>query len=306
MAKKTLIVVVGPTAIGKTRLGIALAKHFSTEVVSADSRQFFKEMSIGTAVPSAEELEAVKHHFIQHISIEENYSVGDYEREALELLSSLFLKKDVVILVGGSGLYVDAVVKGLDNFPQVDPSIRKSLNDKFEAEGLLPLQKQLKDLDPEYYDEVDLQNHHRVIRALEICLGTNRPYSSFRKQEKEPRSFETITIGISAARETVYSRINQRVDIMMSEGLLKEVKDLQSKKELNALNTVGYKELFKHLSGEWTLEQATDEIKKNTRRFAKRQFTWFRKNDETNWFDYQTPPEDIIGFVEEKITPKEL
>ncbi len=302
MNKKYLVVVVGPTAIGKTSLGIELARHFNTEIISADSRQFFKEMTIGTAVPTEDELQAAKHHFIQHISVEEDYSVGDFERDALQKLQELFLKHDVVVMVGGSGLYVDAVVKGLDEFPEVDPNIRENLKKELEEKGLEMLQEELKIKDPEYYSEVDLQNPHRVIRALEICRGTGKPYSAFRKRGAKNRFFDTLYVGLTSEREIVYDRINRRVDIMMQQGLLEEAEALFPQRELNALNTVGYKELFKYLNKEWDLETAVSEIKKNTRRFAKRQYTWFRKNEQINWFDISTPPAKILTFVEEEIT----
>ena len=294
---KTLIGVIGPTAIGKTSLSIELAKHFETEIVSADSRQFYKEMSIGTAVPTDEELTQAPHHFIQHISIEDSYSVGDFEREALQKLNSLFLTHEKLIMVGGSGLYVNAVVHGLDEFPEVDPSIRVALNEKFADSGVQVLQEELKALDPEYYSEVDKDNPHRLIRALEVCLGTGKPYSSFRKNKRPEREFKSILIGLTAERELIYDRINKRVDMMMEQGLLEEVTQLADKKQLNALNTVGYKELFLHLEGKSSLEDAVSEIKKNTRRFAKRQLTWFRKNEEVNWFDFRTPSEEIIKYL---------
>ena len=302
MNKKHLIVVVGPTAIGKTSLGIELARHFKTEIISADSRQFYKEMRIGTAVPSEAELKAAKHHFIQHISIEEEYSVGDFERDGIQRLQELFKEQDVVIMVGGSGLYVDAVVKGLDEFPKVAPVIREDLNKELEENGIEKLQAELKTKDPEYYSEVDLQNPHRIIRALEICRATGKPFSAFRKKGSKNRIFDTLYIGLSAERELVYDRINRRVDLMMEEGLLDEAKELFPRRHLNALNTVGYKELFKFLEKEWELETAVNEIKKNTRRFAKRQFTWFRKNEAINWFEAGSPPSKIISFLEEKIT----
>ncbi|WP_029034649.1 tRNA (adenosine(37)-N6)-dimethylallyltransferase MiaA [Salinimicrobium terrae] len=302
MNKKHLIVVVGPTAIGKTSLGIEIARHFKTEILSADSRQFYKEMKVGTAVPSEAELKAAKHHFIQHISIEEEYSVGDFERDAMHKLQELFQKHDVLVMVGGSGLYVDAVVNGLDEFPEVDPKIRNELKQELEEEGLKKLQEELQRLDPEYYSEVDLQNPHRVIRALEISRGTGKPYSAFRKKNVKNRFFETLYIGLSSERELVYDRINRRVDNMMEEGLLKEAEELFPRRELNALNTVGYKELFKYLDKEWDLETAVSDIKKNTRRFAKRQYTWFRKNRDIHWFETGTPPSEIICFTEEKVT----
>ena len=298
---KTLIAVVGPTAIGKTALSIKLANHYNTEIVSADSRQFYKEMTIGTAVPSKEELSAAKHHFIQNLSVTEDYSVGDFERDGLALLDKLFKVQDIVILVGGSGLYVDAIVKGLNHFPDVDESIRLKLNDCLKNEGLEPLQNQLKTLDPKYFEKVDIHNPHRVIRALEICIGTQKTYTSFLEQDKEERPFNTITVGLEADRTKIYERINDRVDIMMAEGLLKEVKSLESYKNYNALNTVGYKELFNYLDDEWSLEFAISEIKKNTRRFAKRQLTWFKKNSDTLWFNYKTDEQTIIKVIDNKM-----
>ena len=300
MPENTLIIIVGPTAIGKTSLSLSLAEHFSTDIISADSRQFFKEMSIGTAAPTPEELAVAPHHFIHHKSIEEDYSVGDFEREVLEKLEQLFQKHQYLIMVGGSGLYVDAVTKGLDKFPDVAPSVREQLNIDFEENGIEQLQQQLQQLDPEYYSEADIQNPHRLIRALEICIGTGKTYSSFRRNKKAERPFNTIEIGLTAEREIVYDRINRRVDIMMEAGLLEEAKHLYPKKGLNALNTVGYKELFKYFDGEWSLEQAIVEIKKNSRRFAKRQFTWFRKNKNITWFDYCTSPKDIIEYIEKR------
>ena len=298
---KTLIAVVGPTAIGKTALSIKLANHYNTEIVSADSRQFYKEMTIGTAVPSKEELSAAKHHFIQNLSVTEDYSVGDFERDGLALLDKLFKVQDIVILVGGSGLYVDAIVKGLNHFPDVDESIRLKLNDNLKNEGLEPLQNQLKTLDPKYFEKVDIHNPHRVIRALEICIGTQKTYTSFLEQDKEERPFNTITVGLEAERTKIYERINDRVDIMMAEGLLKEVKSLEPYKNYNALNTVGYKELFNYLDDEWSLEFAISEIKKNTRRFAKRQLTWFKKNSDTLWFNYKTAEQTIIKVIDNKM-----
>lgn len=298
---KTLIAVVGPTAIGKTALSIKLANHYNTEIVSADSRQFYKEMTIGTAVPSKEELSAAKHHFIQNLSVTEDYSVGDFERDGLALLDKLFKVQDIVILVGGSGLYVDAIVKGLNHFPDIDESIRLKLNDSLKNEGLEPLQNQLKTLDPKYFEKVDIHNPHRVIRALEICIGTQKTYTSFLEQDKEERPFNTITVGLEADRTKIYERINDRVDIMMAEGLLKEVKSLEPYKNYNALNTVGYKELFNYLDDEWSLEFAISEIKKNTRRFAKRQLTWFKKNSDTLWFNYKTAEQTIIKVIDNKM-----
>ena len=295
---KTLISIVGPTAIGKTALSIKLAQHFKTEIISADSRQFFKEMNIGTAVPSIEEQQAAKHHFIQHISIKDNYSVGDFERDAISKITEIHKKNDVAIMVGGSGLYVKAVTKGLDNFPDVDSNIRLELNERLKNEGLEALQKQLKDLDPIAYNSIAIDNPQRLIRALEICIGTGKPYSSFLTNPEKNRNFKTISIGLDAERSIIYDRINQRVDIMVKNGLLEEVKALLPYKHLNALNTVGYKELFKYFEGEWTLDFAISEIKKNTRRFAKRQLTWFRKDEAIAWFDYTSDINSIIKHIE--------
>ncbi len=298
--KPLLICVVGPTAIGKTALSIELAKAFDTEILSADSRQFFKEMKIGTAVPSSEELAAAPHHFIQNLSIHDDYSVGDFEKDALRLLNDLFSKHNIVIMVGGSGLYIDAVVKGLDVFPEVPAAIREGLNKELEEKGLETLQQELQEADPDYYDRVDIQNPHRVIRALEVCRVSGQPYSSFLNQSHAERPFHTLYIGLQAERETVYERINQRVDIMVTQGLVAEAKALLPYKQLNAMQTVGYRELFRHFDGEWTLEEAISEIKKNTRRFAKRQGTWFKKNPNIHWFDYKTPVLEIVDFVKNK------
>ncbi|QED36396.1 tRNA (adenosine(37)-N6)-dimethylallyltransferase MiaA [Antarcticibacterium arcticum] len=301
MNKPYLISIVGPTGIGKTSLSIQLARAFNSEILSADSRQFFREMHIGTAAPSAEELSAARHHFIQHRSIQENYSVGDFERDALEKIEELFQTYRLLIMVGGSGLYVKSVLEGLDSFPEVDSAIRAALNDKVQQTGLIPLQEQLKNLDPETFEKIDINNPHRVIRALEICLGTGKPYSTFLQQGKSSRNFKALKIGLSAPREVIYDRINQRVDQMLKEGLLQEALGLFAQKDLNALNTVGYKELFEHFEGKTTLEEAVEEIKKNTRRFAKRQLTWFRKEEDIHWFDYTTPASEIISFIENEV-----
>jgi len=298
MKTKYLISIVGPTAIGKTALSIELAQHFETEIISADSRQFFKEMQIGTAAPTSDELSSAKHHFIHHKSIKDEYNVGAFEKDALQCLEKLFQDKDAVIMVGGSGLYVDVITKGLDHFPKVGSNIREKLNKELKTKGLEDLQEQLKALDPVSYNTIAIDNPHRVIRALEICIGSEKPYSSFLNKGKEKRNFKTITVGLTADREMIYNRINQRVNIMMQKGLLEEVKGLLDYKDLNALNTVGYKELFNYLSGEWDLEFATSEIKKNTRRFAKRQLTWFKRNENTLWFDYNVPIEKIITQLE--------
>lgn len=290
-----LITIVGATAIGKTSLSIALAKHFDCEIISCDSRQFYKEMTIGTAVPGQEELTQAKHYFIQNRSIHEDYNVGQFEKDTLELLNELFKKKDTVIMVGGSGLYVDAVLKGLDYFPKVSSEIREKLNKELEDKGIESLQKQLEQLDAETHAVIDLNNPHRVIRALEICIGTGGKYSEFKNKPKVKRNFKSTLIGLDATRETIYNRIEQRVDIMLKKGLLEEVKALHPHKNLNALQTVGYRELFAYFDGEFTLDFAVSEIKKNTRRFAKRQNTWFKKNKEIQWFDFETNYNEIIN-----------
>ena len=283
--KKTLLTIVGPTAIGKTSLAIDLALHFGTEIISCDSRQFFKEMSIGTAVPSSEELAQVKHHFIQHKSIFDTYSVGDFERDAITLLKELFKQHNVVIMVGGSGLYADTVVYGLDDFPEVSPEIRNELNELYQKQGITYLQTRLKDLDPIQYTQIDVQNPQRMMRALEVCIASGKPYSSFLNKKETLRDFTNITIGLTAEREVVYNRINERVELMLENGLLIEAQTLFPHKKLNALQTVGYRELFNFFEGKTSLDFAIEEIKKNTRRFAKRQYTWFHKNKDINWFE---------------------
>jgi len=303
---KHLITIVGPTAIGKTALSIILANHYKCEIISCDSRQFFKEMTIGTAVPSATELAAAPHHFIQNKSIFENYSVGDFEKEAIKKMEELFLTNDYVVLVGGSGLYVNAILKGFDDFPELDPSVRVAVNAQYEKLGIIYLQEQLKALDLAYFDKITnenpqtLQNPQRMMRFVEVCIGAGQPYSSFLNQKKNERSFTPILIGLEAERSLMYNRINQRVDIMINEGLLAEAKGLYINRELNALQTVGYRELFSYLDGDFTLEFAIEEIKKNTRRFAKRQLTWFKREENTKWFHFETPYSKIIDYVNSK------
>lgn len=292
---------IGPTAIGKTNKSIALAQAFNTEIISADSRQFYKEMKIGTAVPSAEELARVPHHFVQHIFVDDNYDVGNFEKDALLKLEELFKKHQVVFLVGGSGLFVKAVCEGLNKFPDLKPEIRKKLNTAFKEKGLQFLQEELKRADPEYYEEVDINNHRRIIRALEIYRSSGKPYSYFLHQEKEPRPFQTIKIGLKAPREVLYQRIEKRVDIMMTDGLLKEAEKLYPQRHKNALNTIGYKELYNYIEKKYDLDSAVNEIKKNTRRFAKRQLTWFRRDPEINWFEYDCEADEIENFIRTQI-----
>lgn len=306
-----LITIIGPTAIGKTALSIALAQHFGCDIISCDSRQFFKEMKIGTAVPSDEELAAATHHFIQNKSIFESYSVGDFEQEALAKLDELFKKNNIQIMVGGSGLYVDAVLKGFDDFPDIDDSDRTEINAKYDALGIEFLQEQLQKLDSEYYQKLQtenpqtLQNPQRMKRFVEVCLGTGKPYSSFIGKRKNVRNFTPIIIGLEADRDIMYHRINQRVDIMLNEGLLAEAESLYPNKHLNALQTVGYRELFDYFDGKITLEFAIEQIKMNTRRFAKRQITWFKRTENVSWFDYLTDRNEIINSVNNTINNKE-
>lgn len=297
---KKVISVVGATAIGKTNLAIQLANHYKTEIISADSRQFFKEMNIGTAVPSTQELAQAKHHFIQHKSIFEAYSVGDFQREAIECLHELFQKNEIVILVGGSGLYIDALLNGLDNFPEVPAEIRQELIEKHQQKGISFLQEKLKELDFQQYNKMDIQNPQRLIRALEVCLASGKPYSSFlNKKEKNP-FFTSVEIGLTASRSVIYERINLRVEKMLEQGLLKEAQKLYPHRNLNALQTVGYQELFSFFGGEFSLEVAIEKIKTNTRRFAKRQATWFGKNPKIHWFDYCEKFQKIISEIEKK------
>ena len=300
---KHLIAIVGPTAIGKTSLSIALAKHFNTAIISCDSRQVYKEMSIGTAVPTIEELAAVKHYFIQSKSIFEPFNVGQFEREALETLNTLFKTKNVVIMVGGSGLYADAVINGLDYFPEVDPNIRVQLKKELENDGLYALQLKLKHLDKESYKSIEIQNPQRLCRALEICMGTGKPYSSFKNKVKKERAFKTTLIGLETTRETLYERINKRVDIMFDTGLLEEATNLYAHKDLNALQTVGYQEIFNYLDNIYSLDIAINTIKRNTRHFAKRQITWFKKNKNITWFNFKKT-EGIIPYLEAKLNDK--
>lgn len=305
---KYLITIVGPTAIGKTALSIELANHYKCEIISCDSRQFFKEMSIGTAVPSPEELDSATHHFIQNKSIADSYTVGDFEKEALLKIEELHRNNDYVVLVGGSGLYVDAILKGFDEFPTIDSSIREKVNLNYEKLGIEYLQSQLELLDPNYFKSITidnpqtLQNPQRMMRFVEVCIGTGKPYSSFLNQKKNNRNFIPISIGLEAERSVIYDRINQRVDIMVKEGLVEEAKALYNQKELNALQTVGYRELFSYFEGEFTLAFAIDEIKKNTRRFSKRQLTWFKRKENTKWFDYLAERKEIIKHIQNQIS----
>ena len=282
---KTLICIVGPAAVGKTELALRMARQYQTEIISADSRQFYREMSVGTAKPTPQELNAIPHHFINNLSVEDSYSAGQYELEGLVCLKKLFEKHNEVILVGGSGLFVNALCYGLDQLPQPGPNVRESISLLFKVEGIVPLQERLRKCDPDYYQEVDVNNPQRVIRALEVYESTGIPFSEWRRKQFQPRAFQIRTIGLTMEREKLYDRINLRVDRMMERGLLDEVSALVPYRACTPLQSVGYTELFDYLDGKIKLEEAVAKIKQNTRRYAKRQLTWFRKNPDTQWLD---------------------
>jgi len=286
---KTLIVIAGPTAVGKTAVAIKLAQQLNTEIISADSRQFYREMSIGTAKPDTEELLLAKHHFIDSHSIQENFTVGDFEKQALQLLDDLFKTHDKVIMVGGSGLFIQAVTQGFDDLPTGDPPTRERLNREFAEKGIEYLQDKLKTADPDYYHQVDLNNPQRLIRALEVFEATGKPFSSYRKAAVNQRPFEINKIALNLPRERLYDRINQRVDLMVKHGLIEEAHSLLPYRHQNALNTVGYSELFDYFDGKTDLDTAISLIKQNTRRFAKRQLTWFRKDKDIKWMMADDP-----------------
>ena len=285
MSKKKLIVVVGPTAVGKTSLSIELANFLGTEIVSADSRQFYKELNIGVATPTALELSMAKHNLIGHISIHQSYNIADFEKDALKELERIFQEKDYAVLTGGSGLYVNALCYGVDNMPDVKPEIREELNELFSTQGIAPLQEELMRKDPEYWQIVDKQNHIRLIRALEICRQTGKTFTSFRLGEKKRRNFEIIKLGLERSRENLLERIYQRVDLMLEEGLENEARSVYPFRDLQALQTVGYKELFEYFDGKVDFPTAVENIKINTRQYAKRQMTWFRKDKNTLWLN---------------------
>ncbi len=300
MNKNTLIVLVGPTGIGKTELGIRLAEHFNCDILSSDSRQIFKELKIGTATPEEDQLSRVKHHFIATKSIFDYYSAGQYEIDALSLLDNLFEKSSVQLMVGGSMLYVDAVCNGLDDIPAIPPSIRDEVYRIFDNDGIEGLQNKLQELDPKSYAKIDLNNKQRLMHAIEVSITAKKPYSELLGLNKNNRSFNVIKIGLDMPRDILYQRINTRVDIMIEQGLLSEVKGLYEYKNLNSLNTVGYKELFKYFDGEYTYDFAVNMIKQNSRRYAKRQLTWFRRDEAVQWF-HPSEFSEIVAFVESKI-----
>jgi len=297
MSTKALIYIAGPTGVGKTKTAIALAKAFDTEIISCDSRQFYKEMKIGTAVPTEEELAAVPHHFIQSKSIEEAYTVADFEKEAMATIEELFDKKDTLIMVGGSGMYADAVMFGMDEFPEVPQEVRNQIRLFYETHGLQGLQELLREKDPKYYTCVDINNPVRFLRALEVCIASDKPYSSFLGQERPARSFVSKMIILHCPRTVLYDKINARVDQMMKDGLEEEARALIPFKDHAALRTVGYKELFPYFDGECSLEEAINEIKKNSRRYAKRQITWFKKYDNALCFPANTITKEIYGLL---------
>lgn len=294
-----LIVILGPTGVGKTNISLRLAEKFACPIVSSDSRQIFQELKIGTAAPSHEEMKRVAHYFVGTHSIFDNYSAGQYEEEAMVLLNNLFQKNEVVLLVGGSMMYIDAVCNGMDDIPQVKPEIREFWQKEFAEKGLEFIQNELKRLDEKHYKEVDSQNPKRMLHALEICTQTGRTFSEFRTGEKKQRNFEIIKIGLNRPREELYNRINERVDIMMEQGLLQEAQPFYPHKHLNTLNTVGYKELYRYLDGEWTLEFAVNMIKQDSRHYAKRQLTWFNRDKDIHWF-HPSQEEEIIQFIDQK------
>ena len=296
LSDKTLIVITGPTAVGKTRLSQDIAKHFDIPIINADSRQIYKELNIGTACPTPEEMQEVKHYFVGMLGLEDYYSASLFEQQVLELLEKLFRDSDYALMVGGSMMYIDAVCDGIDDIPTIDHETRQAMKQRLEEEGLEKLCEELLRLDPEYYKIVDRQNPKRVVHALEICTMTGRTYTSYRKREKKKRPFRIVKIGLNREREELYNRINARVDQMMKQGLLKEASDMYPRRDLNALNTVGYKELFDFFDGRWSLEEAVERIKGNTRRYARKQLTWYKKDPQIKWF-HPDQKDDIINYI---------
>jgi len=293
---KTLIVITGPTAVGKTALCLDIAQHFGIPIINADSRQIYKELKIGTASPTSEQLQLVPHYFVGSLSLTDYYSASLFEQQVLEILSRQFRSHDFALMAGGSMMYIDAVCDGIDDIPTVDDVTRETLKQRLKEEGLEKLVEELKTLDPEYYEIVDRQNPRRVVHGLEICLMTGRTYTSFRKREKKQRPFRIVKIGLNRPREELYLRINQRVDQMMQQGLLDEAKALYPMRQMNALNTVGYKELFDYLDGRWPLEEAVERIKGNTRRYARKQLTWYKKDPQIRWF-HPDDKDQIIRYI---------
>ena len=292
----TLIVVTGPTAVGKTALTIEIAKHYGIPIINADSRQIYQELKIGTASPTAEQMQQVKHYFVGTKSITDYYNASMYEQEVVQLLEKLFVDSPIQLLSGGSMMYIDAVCNGIDDIPTVRDDIRNEMKRRYQEEGLEALCEDLRRLDPEHYEVVDRQNHRRVIHALEICYQTGKTYTSFRTQKRKERPFQIVKIGLTRDRQELYDRINQRVDTMMSEGLLDEVRSVSAYRSTNALNTVGYKELFDYIDGRWPLEEAVERIKGNTRRYARKQLTWYKRDEQVTWF-HPDQQEKILKFI---------
>ena len=299
-SKPTLIVLIGPTGIGKTDLSLNIAEHYNTEIISADSRLLYADLKIGTAAPTPEQLARVKHHFVGTLQLTDYYSAAQYEAEVMKKLDELFKRHNVIVLTGGSMMYVDAVCKGIDEIPTVDEETRKTLMQHYENVGLERLCAELKILDPEYYDIVDKKNPKRVIHALEICYMTGQTYTSFRTSQTKERPFNIIKVGLRREREELYARINKRVDIMMEDGLLEEAKSVYQYKDLNSLNTVGYKEMFKYLDGEWELPFAIEKIKQNSRIYSRKQVTWFKRDTDITWF-HPDDTDNIMSFIEERL-----
>ncbi len=295
-----LVVLCGPTSVGKTKVAIEIANYFRTIIISADSRQFYKELKIGTAAPTAQELAAAPHFFTGNLSISDYYNISKFENEALALIDKQFHHHNPIIMAGGSGLYIDAVTKGIDDFPDASSELREMVKDWHFRHGLAFLQEKLKSLDPDYYAAVDLNNPNRLKRAIEVCLATGKPYSSLRRNQPKKRNFATIKIGLNLPRETLFQHIAQRTEKMISEGLIQEAESLLPHRHLNALNTLGYKEIFEFLDGKTNLSQAIENIKTGTRRYAKRQLTWFKRDEEINWFLPENT-DAIIRFIESKI-----
>ena len=293
---KTLIVITGPTAVGKTALCLDIAQHFGIPVINADSRQIYKELKIGTASPTIEQMRRVPHYFVGSLSLHDYYSASLFEQQVLEILQREFEHSDYALLTGGSMMYIDAVCNGIDDIPTVDDATRELLKSRLSSEGLEPLVEELRRLDPEYYEIVDKQNPRRVVHGLEICLMTGKTYTSFRKREKKERPFRIVKIGLNRDREELYNRINQRVDQMMTDGLLDEAQRLYPMRHMNALNTVGYKEMFAYIDGTWTLEEAVERIKGNTRRYARKQLTWYKKDEQIRWF-HPDEIEQIYSYI---------
>ena len=293
---KTLIVITGPTAVGKTQLCLDIARHFGIPIINADSRQIYKELSIGTAKPSAEEQQTVKHYFVGTLSLQDYYSASLFESQVMNLLDMLFKTSDYALMAGGSMMYVDAVCDGIDDIPTIDNDTRATMKQRLADEGLEKLCEELQRLDPEYYEIVDRQNPKRVVHALEICTMTGRTYTSFRKREKKERPFHIVKIGLNREREELYNRINTRVDMMMQQGLLQEAETLYPLRDLNALNTVGYKEMFEYINGHWPLDEAVERIKGNTRRYARKQLTWYKKDQQIRWF-HPNQKKEIIDYI---------